>query len=177
MLTVGIARDFHKKVFYKYLCASEGFIESLQDNELIIVVDHEQDDINHMVNKLKTGSYKDIFNNEKYKLIHDKNIEKLKEKSGEEIVNQTLSKKLSEHIPKIYRQLLSFWMNYYLLINYESYKDYAFEMKYIMLSKDQYKKYSDLLKDTLDIYIERYSVNKSPHREYYELTLIREYIK
>ena len=136
----GIARDYSNKVYYKIFCSTTSVLDSLNDNELSVVIDHEMDEIRSAVGDASIVSARAplvTFKIEKRR--HDNELAELAKHHGEGTVRNSLQKvqDAAAQYPIIPRTILLFWLTSYLSNRFVEFESLSYDMSTEMMSKAQ----------------------------------------
>jgi hypothetical protein len=144
----GIIRDYKNKVFYKSFYSTQGVISGLTDQELCVLVDHENSELQLTLHE--------VANDEKLPLLttldedrkrHIPEIAVLEEKYGKELVESTLIKvsNISYQYPIIPRHVLLYWACDFVDRRHSQLREFAIPMSKAMLQNQQIDKFTKIL--------------------------------
>lgn len=142
-----IIRDYKNKVFYKSFYSTQGVIDALTDQELCVLVDHENDELQLTLQQSNDEGHASLSTLDKDKERHIPEIEQLEMKFGKDLVTSTLTKatNISSQYITIPRYVLLFWACDFVDQRYDQLREFAIPMTKAMLHPHQIEGFIDVL--------------------------------
>lgn len=144
----GIIRDYARRCFYRFFCATCSVIDGLPDDLLRIVVEHEQQEICEALVQASEAHHSSAFTTlEAEAQRHIPEFTDLARKHGQDVVDRAITEtaRLACAFPTVPRYVILYWLTAHVVADHTRYSAFAFQMPPTMLAAEQRGRHKELL--------------------------------